>query len=186
MGGSGLRSERPSYAEELEAMEAGQNLTYEEQVPLSAHEVSVFIDELEDLLRSGYSVPLTSKAVVDRGECLNTLEVLRANMPWEMLEAKRILSHEEQVLERAQVEAEEITQLAERQAALILDQTQLLKAAEARAQEVMEAAEREAARVVRLAEKDARDLYHSLGAELDMLVHDIKELMAARLKELRD
>ena len=183
IGGKDLRTEKPYPDEELDVMEPDQPPTYEDHAPLSAHELSVFIDELADLLYSASSIPLTSKAIVDREQCLETLEVLRANMPWEMLEAKRILSEEEQVLERAEAEAEEIRQLAERQAAFILDQSQLAKAAETRAQETIDAAEREAARVLRMAEKDAEDLYRSLEGELDMLVQDIKALMAARLKD---
>jgi vacuolar-type H+-ATPase subunit H len=89
------------------------------------------------------------------------------------------------VLERAEIEAEEIRQRAERQAALILDQSQLVKMAEVRAQEVLEAAEQEAARRLQRAEQDARDVYQGLERELDLLLRDVKELVAARLGRLR-
>jgi vacuolar-type H+-ATPase subunit H len=197
MGATGLRVEK-SYGEEArEAVDIGREAAYEDQVPLSAYEISLFIDEIEDLVCSGFSVPFTSKAIIDREQCLSGLHVLRTNLPWEMLEAKRILSEQEEVLERAEEEAEEIRQLAERQAAFILDQSQLMKAAEARVQEMIEIAEREStemmdaagresAELVRMAEQDARDLYQGLGRELELLLRDVMELVAARLGKLSD
>jgi adenylosuccinate lyase len=197
MGGMSLGVEKSSQGEAGEAVDSGRGVAYEDQVPLSAYEMGLFIDEIEDLLCSGFSVPFTSKAFIDREQCLSSLEVLRANLPWEMLEAKRILSEQEKVLERAEEEAEDIKQLAERQAAFILDQSQLVRMAEARVQEIteiaerestemMETAERESTELVRLAEQDARDLYQGLEQELELLLRDIKELVAARLGKLGD
>jgi len=181
-----LEAEKSSYGEEQEAAANSHGRTDEDQAPPSAYEISLFIDEVEDLICSGVSIPLTSRVLIDQEECLDTLEVLRTNLPWEMLEAKRVLSEQEGVLEQAEAEAEEIRQLAELQAAFILDRSQLVKMAETRAQELIARAEREAAQVLRLAEQDARDVYQGLGRELDLLMRDIKELVAARLKRLRD
>ncbi len=181
-----MRIKELSYAEDKQAVDGGHSRTYEDRTPPSAYEISLFIDEVEDLICSGFSIPLTSKILIDREQCLDTLEVLRTNLPWEMLEAKRILSEQEGVLELAEAEAEEIRQLAERQAAFILDQSQLVKMAEARTQELIEGAEREAAQLLELARQDARDLYQGLEQELDLLLRDIKELVAARLEKLRD
>jgi len=153
--------------------------------PPSAHEINPFIDEIEEMICSASKVPLTSKALVDQEQCLATLDVLRANWPLEVLEAQRVLAKEGEVLERAEVEAEEIKQRAERQAALILDQSQLVKVAEVRAQEVIESAQQEAARIRERARQDARDVYEGLEHELDSLMRDIRDLVAARLKRLR-
>ncbi len=150
-----------------------------------AYEMGLFIDEIEDLICSGVKVPLTSKAIVDREQCLDTLEVIRANWPREMSQAKQVLSAEGEVLERAEIEAEGIRKRAEREATLILDQSQLVKMAEVRSQEVLEAAEQEAARVLDRAEQDARDVYQGLERELELLIRDVKELVAARLGRLR-
>lgn len=163
----------------------GRGTDYDDLSLPSAYEMGLFIDEIEDLICSGVKVPLTSKAIVDHEQCLDTLQVIRANWPWQMSEAKRVLSAEGEVLERAEIEAEEIRQRAERQAALILDQSQLVKMAEVRAQEVLEAAEQEAARRLQRAEQDARDVYQGLERELDLLLRDVKELVAARLGRLR-
>ncbi len=187
MGEGPLKDDKSSYGgEDRKDPDGGHSSSYEERVPLTAYEIGLFIDEIEDLVCSGVSVPLTSKVFVDRQQALDALQVLRTNLPWEVMEARRVLSEQEDVLLRAEAEAEEMRQLAEQQAAFILDQSQLVRMAETRAQEVIESAEREAARLVNLAEQDARDLYRGLERELDLLVRDIKELVATRLAKPRD
>jgi hypothetical protein len=157
----------------------------ETREPPLAHELSPFIDEIEELLCSAAKMPLTSKALVDREQCLAVLDVLRANWPLEVLEAQRILANEGEVFERAEAEADQIRERAEREASLILDQSQLLKMAEVRAQDVIESAQQEAVQIRQQAERDARDVYEGLEQELDLLMRDIRELMAARLGRLR-
>lgn len=181
--GTDIQAEGSSLIGEFEDLDADGG--YDDAEVSSVHEMSVFVDEIEDLLCSASRVPLTSKALVDQEQCLATLDVLRANWPLEVLRAQRVLANEGKVLEQAELEAEQIRQRAERQAALIMDQNQLVKMAEVRAQEIVEAAEQEADQTRRRAEQDARDVYEGLERELDFLTRDIKELVAARLGRLR-
>jgi hypothetical protein len=169
-----------------EGLDTGGDVQRARREPPSAHEINPFIDEIEEMICSASKVPLTSKALVDQEQCLATLDVLRANWPLEVLEAQRVLAKEGEVIERAEMEAEEIKRRAERQAGLILDQSQLVKVAEVRAQEVIESAQQEAARTRERARQDARDVYEGLEQELDSLMRDIRDLVAARLKRLRD
>jgi len=168
-----------------EGLDTGEHLLRARREPPSAHEINPFIDEIEEMICSASKVPLTSKALVDQEQCLATLDVLRASWPLEVLEAQRVLANEGEVIERAEMEAEEIKQRAERQAGLILDQSQLVQVAEVRAQEAIESAQREAARIRERAQQDARDVYEGLEHELDLLMRDIRDLVAARLKRLR-
>lgn len=177
------QAEEPYFDGEYD--EVGAVGGYEDDDVTSVHEMSAFVDEIEDLLCSAVRVPLTSKAIVDQEQCLATLDVIRANWPLEVLQAQRVLAKEGKVLEQAEVEAEQIKQRAERQASLIMDQNQLVKMADVRAREVIEAAQQEADQILRRAEQDARDVYQGLEHELDLLTRDIKELVAARLGRLR-
>ena len=182
----GEKTDAAAYPDEgYEWMDGGGDLSRDISEPPSAHELSPFIDEIEEMICSASKLPLTSKALVDQEQCLATLDVLRANWPLEVLEAQRLLAKEGEVFEQAEVEADQIRERAERQAALILDQSQLVKMAEVRAQDVIEAAQQDAARIREQAERDARDVYEGLESELDMLMRDIRELVAARLGRLR-
>ena len=179
-----VRAEESCSDIDREGLQPGNDRVYAIGEPPSAHEISPFIDEIEEMLCSGTRVPMTSKAVVDQEQCLITLDMLRANWPLEVLEAQQVLAKEGQVLEQADTEARAIRERAERQAMLILEQSQLVKMAEVRAREVIEAAQQDAARTRDRAEQDARDVYDGLERELDLLMRDIKELVAARLRRL--
>jgi hypothetical protein len=167
---------------EYEGLHPGSDRSYAMGEPPSVHEISPFIDEIEEMICSGARVPMTSKALVDQEQCLSTLDMLRASWPMEVLQAQRVLAKEGQVLQQADAEAQIIRERAEREAALMLEKSQLVRMAEIRAREVLEAAEQEAARTQGQAEQDACDVYAGLESELELLMRDIKELVAARLR----
>jgi hypothetical protein len=178
-----VQAEESPLVGEYEDLDVGR--VYDDEGVSFVHEMSAFVDEVEDRLCAAVRLPMTSKALVDQEECLAALDALRANWPLEVLQAQRVLAQEGKVLEQAEVEADQIKQRAERQAGLIMDQNQLVQMAEVRAQEVIEAAEQEAEQIRRQAERDARDVYEGLEHELDLLTRDLKELVAARLGRLR-
>ena len=180
-----VRAEESCSDIDREGQQPGNDRVYAIGEPPSVHEISPFIDEIEEMLCSAARVPMTSKALVDQEQCLTTLDMLRANWPLDVLEAQRVLAKEGQVLEQADAEARTIRERAEREAMLILEQSQLVKMAEVRAREVIEAAQQDAARTRDQAQQDARDVYEGLERELDLLMRDIKELVAARLRRLR-
>lgn len=180
---SGPQEEWPYPEGDFESLDTDVLRSEALDVP-AVHEISPFIDEIEEMICSATTLPLTSKALVDQEHCLAALDLIRANWPLQVLEAERLLAREHQVLEQAEREAEEIKRRAERQAALMLDQSQLVGMAEARAQEIIEGAEQDAARIVDRARHDVHDVYEGLERELDLLMRDIKDLVAARLSKL--
>jgi hypothetical protein len=145
------------------------------------HEINPFLDEMEEMICSAPTLPMTSKALVDQEHCLAALDGIRANWPLEVLEAQRVLAAQAKVLQQAEVEAETIRQRAERKAAMILEQSQLIRVAEVRAEEIIDAAEQEAEKMLDRAHHDVSEVYVGLERELDLLVRDIKELVGARL-----
>lgn len=177
-------AEWPCAEEELEGLDSNAASRFDVGGPTCAHDISPFIDEMEEMICSAATVPMTSKALVDQERCLAALDVIRANWPLEVLEAQRVLAKEDQVLQQAEAEAEEIRERARRQAAIILEQSQLVRMAEGRAQELVEAAEQDAARIRDRAQLDVREVYEGLERELDLLMRDIKELVGSRLARL--
>ena len=177
-------AEWPYADEDFESLDLHAGSRFEAGEPTSVHGISPFIDEMEEMICSAATLPMTSKALVDQDRCLAALDVIRANWPLEVLEAQRVLAKEGQVLEQAEADAEETRQRAKRQAAIILDQSQLVRMAEVRAQELVEAAEQDAARIRDRAQVDVRDVYEGLERELDLLMRDIKQLVGTRLSKL--
>lgn len=176
--------ERPYAEEGRDGRDSGAASRFEAGEAAYPHDISPFIDEMEEMICSGATLPMTSKTLVDQDRCLAALDVIRANWPLEVLEAQRILAKEEQVLQQAEAEAEEIRQRARRQAAIILEQSELVRMAEVRAQELVETAEQDAARIRDRAQIDVRDVYEGLGRELELLIGDINQLVGTRLAKL--
>jgi vacuolar-type H+-ATPase subunit H len=140
------------------------------------------IDELEEAIASGVSIPMTSQSLIDRGRCLELIDLLRTSLPGEVVAARRIIESEEKVLSDARAEAERICQRAEKEAALILEENQLMRMAELRSQSIIQEGEREAERIVGEAEGRAYEIYLRLEHALDLLKAELKETLASSQK----
>jgi hypothetical protein len=109
-----MRLDGSSYGEVYENKTGDRSSQLDDASLPFAYEMNLFMDEIEDLICSGVKVPLSSRVIIDEEQCLETLEAIRAAWPSEMAQAKRILLEEGEVLERAEVEAEEIRQRTQR------------------------------------------------------------------------
>ena len=137
------------------------------------------IDELEGVIASGFDIPLTCQALIDRERCLELIDLLRTSLPGEVVAARRIIESEDKVLADARAEGERIRQRAEKEAALILEENQLMRMAEIRSQSIIQEGEREAERIVREAENQAYQIYLRLEHALDLLKAELKETLAS-------
>lgn len=137
------------------------------------------IDELEGVIAEGFGIPMTSQGLIDRGRCLELVDLLRTSLPGEVVAARRIIESEAKVLADAQVEAAKIRQRAEKEAALILEENQLMRMAEIRSQSIIQQGEREAERIVQEAENRAYQIYLRLEHALDLLKAELKETLAS-------
>lgn len=140
------------------------------------------IDELEAVIAGGLGIPMTSQSLIDRGRCLELIDLLRTSLPGEVVAARRIIESEDKVLSDARAEAESIRQRAEKEAALILEENQLMRMAELRSQSIIQEGEREAERIVREAEGRAYEIYLRLEHALDLLKAELKETLASSQK----
>lgn len=137
------------------------------------------LDELEKVVAKGVALPFFSPGLVDRDRCLELIDLMRAALPEEVTAAQRIIAGEGEVLARAQEGAEEIRQRAEREAALMVEESQLTKMAEIRSQNIIQEGEKEAEKIVEAAENQAYRIFLKLEHTLDLLKAEAKEAMAA-------
>ena len=144
-------------------------------------DISLLIDQLEQLLSDSRRIPLTSGALVDRDQCLLIIDQMRVTIPQQIAEARRIQEERDQVIARAEQEAQMIMERAQEEAAQVLNERGLLKevhdrstalAEETRrhAEETMRGADGYAIRVLGeledqlIVEQRLRALYELLGA----------------------
>lgn len=132
------------------------------------------VDRLEALVNAGTRVPLSGKIVVDEQEVLEILDQMRLSIPEEIKLSKRTLQERERIVAQAQMEAQNIIELAKEQADLLLDEKGLVSEAQGHSAVLVREAQEEAMRVRFGADNYARETL----AELEDLLG--KQLIAIR------
>ena len=94
------------------------------------NEVMELIDELYSMVSEAWGVPLgNDKCIVERDKILNMIEDIKAQLPVELSEAKRLVSARDEFIGNAKKEAESIRRTAEEKARALVDQQELRRVA---------------------------------------------------------
>jgi len=119
-------------------------------------------------------LPLTNNVVVDQGTLLELVDQLRAAIPEEVRQAKRITEEASRITDRASEEAAAVIARAQEQAAQMLEERELVHMAQQRAAEILDAANDEAAEVRRGADEYAAGVLIRLEGECIKALTSIK------------
>ena len=104
---------------------------------------------MESLAASAKKLPLTSNVVIDQAAVLELIDQLRAAVPPEVAQARRITEEATRIAERAREEGDAVIARAQEQAARMLEDRELVQMAKQRATDIIETATREAADIRR-------------------------------------
>lgn len=100
------------------------------------------IEMLYTMISDAWGVPLgNDKCLVDRDKALDLIEEIKAQLPAEMAEAKRLVSARDEFIRNAKKEAESVRKVAEERARKLVDDQEVVRAAKARAEELIATAE---------------------------------------------
>ena len=105
---------------------------------------------------------------------LELIDQLRASVPDEVRQAKRVTEDAGRITDRAREEAERILGRAQEQAAMLIEERELVKVAQDRAAGILDASEREAAEVRRGADEYAAGVLIRLEGECIKALTSIK------------
>lgn len=141
-------------------------------------DIIFLIEQLERLISTGRTMPLTSNVIIDQARALDLLDQLRVAVPEEVRQAKRINDETERIVERAQEEAERILARAQEQAAFLIEERELTRAAEVRSQEIIADGQREADEIRRGADEYAQSVLVKLEGECIRALQSIKRGIA--------
>ena len=72
------------------------------------------LDELEDIIEKGASVPFSGRCILERDELLDALQELKLKLPEDLKQAKWIKEERQRILQEAQAEADEIIKTVEK------------------------------------------------------------------------
>ena len=142
--------------------------------------IESLIEELEQIIDEGKSVPFTSNQIVDVERLRTTIEDMRLNMPDELMQARKIASERKEILTAAQSTAEgKITKGAEAEAENIMAE------ARKKANGIVEQARGTAAELTEQAQKWSNDMRKSAGEYVERVVSMADEGLTNSVNEIR-
>ena len=140
----------------------------------SLNEVMDMIESLYTTVSEAWGVPLgNDKCIVEREAVLNTLNDIKAALPVELAEAKRLVSARDEFIGNAKREAESIRKNAEDSARSMLEK-----------QEIVRVAKAQSAEMVANAEYKSKELRRVANEYVDDLLRRTEETVAEALKTI--
>jgi len=122
------------------------------------NEVLELVEMLYNMIGEAWGIPLNSeKCIIERDKALNLLDEIRAQLPVELAESKRLVSARDEFILNAKREAETIRKEAEERARTLVDDKEIVRIAKARSSEMMTTAEQKSKELRRVASEYADD-----------------------------
>ena len=132
------------------------------------------LEEIEDIIESGSSIPFAQKELIDKRELLEIIKDIRIKLPDEVKQAQWIKEERQRILAEAQQEADTILEEANNHILSMIDQSEITRKANERAEEIIAQAQN-SAKEMRLGAKDYVDsMLESAQENLIELVNTIK------------
>lgn len=121
-------------------------------------EITELLELLYNSVVDAKSVPLArEKCMLTRDSVLNLLDDIRAQLPIEISESRRLLAAKDEFISNARREADSIRKTAEEEARRLVEETEIMQLARNRANELISSAEAKSKEVVRVANEYVDD-----------------------------
>ncbi len=133
------------------------------------------LDQLEAVVIRSSPLPLTDKKVVDQEEILGVLQLIRAALPRELVEAQRLRLEAERLHRRVQDDARQIVLEAQATARRLVDESAVLKEVERRGQDLLARTEEDARNIRAGADAYVREVLQDLEASLLRILEAIRK-----------
>ena len=90
------------------------------------------LNELDEVLESAVTLPLTNKCMVDADRIRELIDDIRLNMPSEIKQARAVVADRNEILSMAKQEAEELIRKTEERAKALVDNDTIVRQANAK------------------------------------------------------
>ncbi|MEG1551074.1 MAG: hypothetical protein RR355_02270 [Oscillospiraceae bacterium] len=155
-----------------------------------------FLNEIEEILENGKTVPFTSNVMIDAERLRKGIEDVRLNMPDEIMQARKIASERKEILTVAQENSDGIIAAAHKRAKELVTDHEITRGAEMSAAEIMQNAKMQANTLMENAKKNAdevteqaqnwsNDLRTSAGEYVENIVALADETLTNSVNEIR-
>ena len=139
------------------------------------NDVLELVEMLYTMVTEAWGVPLgNEKCIVERDKVLNLLDEIKAQLPAEVAEARRLVNARNEFIGNAKREAEAIRKAAEDRARMLVEEQEIVVAAKTRSNEVLSQAE-----------SRTRELYRVANEYVDDALRRTEEAINAALSEVR-
>lgn len=102
------------------------------------------LEELEDIIDKGVSVPFSGRCLLDKDELLEVLSEIKVKLPEDLKQAKWIKEERERIIAEAKTEANNLIKTANDQIIAMVDENEITKKAVSKAEEIHNQATAEA------------------------------------------
>ena len=139
------------------------------------NDVLELLEMLYTMVTEAWGVPLgNEKCIVERDKVLNLLDEIKAQLPSEVAEARRLVNARDEFIGNAKREAESIRKSAEDRARELVEEQEIVRAAKTRSNEVLNQAEGR-----------TRELYRVANEYVDDALRRTEEAINSALSEVR-
>jgi len=134
------------------------------------------VDMLYNLISDAWGVPLgAEKCVIKRDQVLDLLDEIKAQLPVEIGEAKRLVSARADYISNAKQEAESIRRAAEEQAKRMVDEQIIVRTARTKGNEIMMKAEERAKELRKMANEYADDALRRTEEAINEALSEVRQ-----------
>ncbi|MBQ8143597.1 MAG: hypothetical protein IJ452_03935 [Butyricicoccus sp.] len=141
-----------------------------------AAELENLINQLYEVVKDGWAVPLSQdKVVIERDRALDLIEELRSNLPSDIRMAAQIVEKRDDMLEAGKRDADNLRQQAEEAARRMVSETQIVAEARKKAKEIIGNAEIQARELRRVANEYCEDTLKRTEESMALSLDEIKK-----------
>lgn len=151
---------------------------------------------MEQLIDEAKSVPFSTKTLMDTEELSRLIEDIRLNMPEEITQAKRIAQERRDILDQAQLEAQDIINKARQRADLMVEEHQITKEAKSAAEDIfrqtkaeadalLASSKQRAEEMTLKAEKWSNDIRRNASSYVETIIRDTDETLTNSVNDIR-
>ncbi|MBQ6757446.1 MAG: hypothetical protein IJ788_03435 [Oscillospiraceae bacterium] len=141
--------------------------------------VQELIDMLYNMIQDAWGLPLgAERCVIERDKALDLLEEIKAKLPTELSEARRLVSARSEFIGNAKREAESMKKVAEERARHMVEEQEIVRAANERAKQVTDAADSRAAELRNVANQYADDTLQRTEEAINEALNEVRQARA--------
>lgn len=146
------------------------------------------LEELEEIVDTAPSVPLTGKVMLESSEVLEIVDDIRKSLPEDVKQAKWLKDEKDRILEEAKEEYEKIIVEAKKQAGFLVDNNDITLKAKKKADSISDAAD-DYSKVLKMKTYDYLDkILYDMQGKLDNMnvkyANEMYEYMQSSFEEM--